>query len=89
MKLSLVKYVWRCVLGGEIVYAVCLLGGFLPLRSTQGMELHHALFETLPGFTWINFGSVILGTAYVLVFSVIYGCYMVWMFNASLEERNK
>jgi len=48
--LSLKKYVWKCVLGAEIAYAACLTGGFLPLRSVRGLELHHALFETIPGF---------------------------------------
>lgn len=88
MKLSAKKYISRCVFGAEIAYLVCLLGGFLPLRSSRGMELHHALFETIPGFTWINMGSVLLGAVYVFVFSVIFGAYMVWMFNASLEGKN-
>ena len=48
--LSLKKYVWKCVLGAEIAYAACVRGGFLPLRSVRGLELHHALFETIPGF---------------------------------------
>ena len=50
--LSLRRYGWLCVLGGEVAYIVCLLGGYLPLRSARGTELHHALFETLPGFVW-------------------------------------
>ena len=58
-QLSLKKYGWKCVLGAEAVYAVCILGGFLPLRSARGIELHHAFFEILPGFTWISFSSFI------------------------------
>ncbi len=86
-RLSLTSYVKKCVLGGEIVYFICLLGGYLPLRSEKAIELHHTLFETIPGFTWGNFGSVILGAIYVLVFSLIFGAYMVWMHNSSLVNR--
>ena len=83
-QLSLKKYGWKCVLGAEIAYVVCLLGGFLPLRSVRGLELHHALFETLPGFTWINTSSVILGAVYMLVFAWIFASYFVWMHNSSM-----
>jgi hypothetical protein len=75
------------VLGGEIAYAVCLIGGLLPLRTDAGVALHHAIFETLPGFTWISAGSVVLGAVYVFIFSLIFGWYMVWMHNSSLEIK--
>jgi hypothetical protein len=88
--LSLKRYRWLCILGGEVAYALCLAGGFLPIRGSQGMELHHALFETLPGFVWINPQSVVLGAFYVFAFSWIFGTYMVWMHNSSLvEAENK
>ena len=47
---SLKRYGWLCVLGGEVAYLLCVLGGYLPFRTARGMELHNALFETLPGF---------------------------------------
>lgn len=85
-KLSLKKYGWKCALGSEIVYFVCLLGGFLPLlRTSRALELHHQLFETLPGFTWINTEGVILGAIYFFVFAWIFAWYFVWMHNSSLE----
>ena len=87
--LSLRRYGWLCVLGGEIAYLVCLLGGYLPLRSARGTELHHTLFETLPGFVWGQASSMVLGAAYVFVFAWIFGAYMVWMHNTSLIGRNK
>lgn len=62
--LSLKRYGWLCVLGGEIAYFVCLAGGYLPLRSARGMELHRTLFETFPGFVWGSVGSVFLGAVY-------------------------
>ncbi len=86
-QLSLKKYGWKCVLGAEIVYVLCVLGGFLPLRSAQGIELHHRFFETLPGFTWINFGSFMFGAVYAFVFAWIFASYFVWMHNSSLERK--
>ena len=87
--LSLKRYCWMCVLGGEVAYAVCLLGGYLPLRSARATELHHTLFETLPGFVWGQPSSMLLGAVYVFVFAWIFGGYMVWMHNTSLIGREK
>lgn len=86
-KLSLVSYVWKCVLGAEVAYVLCVLGGFLPLRSVEGIELHHRLFETLPGFVWISLGSFMLGALYMFVFAWIFGSYMVWMHNSSIKSN--
>lgn len=86
-RLSLKSYVKKCILGSEIVYVVCLLGGFLPLRSQRGIDLHHALFETLPGFTWLTFGSFIWGAILIAVIAWIFGSYMVWMHNSSLVSK--
>jgi len=86
-KLSLKSYGWKCVLGGEIVYAVCLLGGFLPIRSESGLELHHQLFETLPGFTWGSWSSVLLGAIYIFALSWVFAWYYVWMHNSSLISK--
>jgi hypothetical protein len=33
--LSLSKYRWLCVLGAEIAYFACLLGDWLPIRTTR------------------------------------------------------
>ncbi|HEY4504083.1 MAG TPA: hypothetical protein VJJ28_03175 [Candidatus Paceibacterota bacterium] len=85
-RLSLKPYVWKCVLGGEVVYIICLIGGYFPWRTVVGTELHHALFEILPGFVWGSFGSIILGAVYVFIFAWIFGSYMVWMHNSSLRK---
>ena len=85
--LSLRKFGWKCVLGSELGYAICLAGGFLPIRTGRGMDLHRALFETFPGFTWINATAVVLGAVYAFVFAWIFASYFVWMHNSSLEER--
>lgn len=86
-QLSLKSYGWKCVLGAEIAYVLCLIGGFLPWRSIAGAQLHHTIFETLPGFTWINFSSFILGAAYMFVFAWIFAWYFVWMHNTSLVRE--
>ena len=82
--LALKRYRSLCVLGAEVAYFACLLGGFLPIRTATGIELHHKLFETLPGFVWLNVQSVILGGVYMFVFAWIFGSYFVWMHNTSL-----
>lgn len=85
--LLLKPYAWRCVVGAEVVYLICLLGGYLPLRSIRATELHHTLFETLPGFVWGNIGSYLLGAVYIFVFAWIFAWYYVWMHNASLVKN--
>ena len=82
--LSLKRYRWLCVLGAEVVYFACLFGGFLPIRTAGGIEIHHKIFETLPGFVWLNVQSVILGAVYMFVLAWIFGWYFVWMHNTSL-----
>lgn len=81
--LQLKRYGWLCVLGGEVVYFICLLGGYLPIRNVKALELHRALFELLPGFAWGSLTSILLGAVYVFVFSWIFAAYMVWTHNTS------
>lgn len=87
--LSLKRYGWLCVLRGEIVYFICLFGGYLPIRNAKALELHKELFEMLPGFTWGNPWSILLGAAYVFVFAWIFAWYMVWMHNTSLIKQER
>jgi len=84
-KIEYFSYVWKCVLGGEIVYAVCLGGAFVLDRTQRGTEMHHTMFETMPGFVWLDAPSVMLGAMYILAFSIIFGIYMVWMHNSSIS----
>lgn len=87
--LSLKSYGWKCVLGAEVAYVLCLAGGFLPWRSTAGIALHHALFETIPGFVWINFSSFVIGLVYMFVLAWIFAWYFVWMHNSSLVNQSR
>ncbi|OGY65006.1 MAG: hypothetical protein A3A04_01405 [Candidatus Harrisonbacteria bacterium RIFCSPLOWO2_01_FULL_40_28] len=83
-KLSLKKYSLLCVLGGEVAYTACLIYG--TTLTGKLAELHHAIFELLPGFTWLGFGSFIVGAITVGVWSCLGGAYIAWMHNYSLEK---
>lgn len=83
-KLSIGKYAGLCVLGGEIVYTVCLWYG--TTLSGKAAELHHAFFELLPGFTWVSFGSWLAGAVSIALWSGIAGAYIAWMHNASIKK---
>lgn len=86
--LSYKKYIAKCLIGAEVAYVLCLAFGFLPLRSARGIELHHSLFETLPGFTWITLPSIIWGAVLMAIFAVVFGLYMVWMHNSSIVRMS-
>jgi hypothetical protein len=87
--ISLKRYGWLCVLGGEVAYVGCLAGGYLPLRTSRAMELHRTLFETLPGFVWGTVSGVFLGAVYVFAFAWIFAWYFVWMYNTSQVSKEK
>ena len=83
--LSLKRYGWLCVLGGEIFYVACMLYGIFLAGSSA--ELHQALFALLPGFAWGSFGGVIVGAIDIFVFAWIFAWYYVWMHNTSLTKN--
>ena len=83
-KLSIGKYAGLCVLGGEVAYTVCIVYG--TTLTGKGAELHHALFELLPGFSWLGFGSYIAGAVSVAIWSGIGGAYVAWMHNVSIKK---
>jgi uncharacterized BrkB/YihY/UPF0761 family membrane protein len=88
-QLSLKSYGWKCVLGMEVAYVLCFIGAFVPVRTAAAMQLHHTLFETLPGFKWISFGSFILGAIYMFAFAWVFAWYVVWMHNSSLDSSKQ
>lgn len=85
-ELSFFSYVWKCIVGAEAAYFICLSGAFALERTAQGTQLHHTLFETLPGFVWLTPASVLLGAVYMLIFAAVFGTYMVWMHNSSIKQ---
>ena len=76
------KYAALCVLGTEIFYLLCL--GYGLLLSGKAKDLHHALFELIPGFLWGNLASMAWGAVYLAIFAWIIGWYIAWMHNASV-----
>jgi hypothetical protein len=85
--LSITKYATRCVLGMEVFYVLCLAYG--SLLSDKARELHHALFELIPGFVWGNPVSMVWGAVYLGVLASIAGWYIAWMHNASITTGGK
>jgi hypothetical protein len=53
--------------------------------SGKAQELHHALFELLPGIVWGNPVSMVWGGLYMGVLALVGGWYIAWMHNASLN----
>lgn len=85
--LSKTKYALLWVLGMEVFYVFCLAYG--SLLSNKAQELHHALFELIPGFIWGNPVSMVWGAVYVAVLAWIAGWYIAWMHNASIITGEK
>jgi hypothetical protein len=69
--LSKIKYVALSVLGMEVFYALCI--GYGLLLSGKAMELHHNLFELIPGFSWGNPLSMAWGVLYFGIMAWIGG----------------
>jgi hypothetical protein len=87
MKLSLVKYGWKCALGTEVIYIFCLTyGRFL---SGRAYEFHQAFFETLPFFAWSSLPGIVGAGIYLFALSWLFALYYVWMFNTSLKTKEK
>ena len=81
--LSKTKYARLCVLGAEIFYVLCIGYGLLLSGKTQ--ELHHALFELIPGMVWGNPASMVWGAFYLAVVAWVSGWYIAWMHHVSLN----
>lgn len=86
-KLSLKSYGWKCVLGAEVIYFLCL--GYGTFISQAGATLHKSLFELLPGFVWGTASGVIIGAIEFFIFAWIFAWYYVWMHNSSMVREAK
>jgi len=83
-KLSIGKYAGLCVLGGEIAYTACLIYGVM--LTGKASELHRAILELLPGFSWLGIGSYLAGAIIIAIWSGLAGAYIAWMHNVSVKE---
>jgi hypothetical protein len=81
--LSKTKYAGLCVLGTVIFYVLCI--GYGSLLSGKAQELHHALFELIPGMVWGNPASMVWGAFYLAIMAWVSGWYIAWMHNTSLN----
>ena len=82
-----IKYAGLCVLGMEMFYILCIGYGFV--LTGKSMELHHSLFELIPGVVWGNPVSMVWGALYLAILAWISGWYIAWMHNASLIPSKK
>jgi hypothetical protein len=92
--LSKTKYAGLCVLGAEIFYVLCI--GYGLVMSGKAQELHHALFELIPGMVWGNPASMVWGGFYLAIMAWggfylaimawVSGWYIAWMHNVSLNN---
>jgi hypothetical protein len=85
--LSKTKYSGLCVAGIEVFYVLCLIYGSLLVGRAQ--EIHHSLFELLPGVAWGDPLSLIWGAVLLGLFALIVGWYVAWMHNVSLLPETK
>lgn len=83
-KLSIKKYSLLCLVGGEAAYVACVIYGTTLVGRSAA--LHHAIFELLPGFVWLNVGSVLAGAITIGIWSSLGGAYIAWMHNCSLRK---
>jgi hypothetical protein len=68
------RQAWTMSLGCWMAatFTICVLGGVI----APGLPIPHRTLELLlPGFTWISFGSFVLG----LVETFLYGFYARWL----------
>lgn len=61
-----------------ISFVVCVLWG---LSLPESMHMHQFLQLVLPGFTWISFGSAILGLIESFLFGVYFAVIYVPIYN--------
>jgi hypothetical protein len=79
--LSVQKYSLLCILGGEVVYALCATYGLF--LSGKAAELHLSIFQMLPGFTEFSISSWLIGAITIAIWSGLGGAYIAWMHNVS------
>ena len=77
------RYIWKCILGTELIYIACLFYGLT--LSAEKITLHHDLLELLPFFVWGNTVRMAMTGFCLAVYAAFIGWYMVWMHNSSMK----
>ena len=78
------SYIWKCVLGSEIIYVLCMV--YRAFVAVELLPLHDNLLRLMPGFSLTPAGIVIAGIG-IAVYSAVFGAYMVWMLNSSVAKQ--
>lgn len=61
-----------------VSFVICVLWGLL---LPEQLHMHEFLQYVLPGFTWISFGSAVLGLVESFLFGVYFGVVYVPIYN--------
>ena len=61
-----------------VSFVICILWGLL---LPEQLHMHEFLQYVLPGFTWISFGSAVLGLVESFLFGVYFGVVYVPIHN--------
>ncbi len=61
-----------------VSFVICVLWGLL---LPEQLHMHQFLQYVLPGFTWIGFGSAVLGLVESFLFGVYFGVVYVPIYN--------
>ena len=78
------SYIWKCVLGSEIIYVLCMV--YRVFVTAELLPLHDSLLRLLPGFSWTPAGMLAAAVG-IAVYSAVFGAYMVWMLNSSIIKK--
>ena len=84
---SIGKFSLLVFAGSEIFYLI--LQEYGRILTLKERDLHHALFELIPGFVWGDMMSMIWGA---LVFGCVItavGTYVAWAYSFSFHKKHE
>ena len=64
---------------GDNLFCLSFLADFYHYVRQGALELHHAIFETIPGFAWISFEAYCSAQFICSYSRWIFAWYFVWM----------
>jgi uncharacterized protein DUF5676 len=76
--LNLKVVIWSLGLFGAVSFVLCVVYGLL---VPEALHMKQLLLILLPGFTWLTFGSFLLGLAESFLYGVYAGLVYVPLYN--------
>ncbi len=76
--LNLKVVIWSLGLFGAVSFVLCVAYGLL---VPEALHMKQLLLILLPGFTWLSFGSFLLGLAESFLYGVYAGLVYVPLYN--------